>query len=151
MSNYAIKLDDNLHIIEIVKKPSPGLAHQQALRYTDEGFRARVIDSDDDEEIELLYRQLLEKRQNGFISDYGHVPNGARKDGDGCRTIGKMILPAFGGKLEGIGAGKGMNASNSDSFASMDKGISSPLTFSSKENGIPEKKLGGFTLNIPHG
>lgn len=95
-----LKLDDNLEVIDIEARATSGLAHQHALRVTDDGYRCRVVDPEDAGDILYLFDQVKQKREMGFIREFGHVPNGSRS-GDGCRTIGKMIYPAFGGMLEG--------------------------------------------------
>lgn len=95
-----LKLDDDLRVIDIDSRETSGLAHQQALRVTDAGFRCRVIEPSDSDDILYLFDQVKQRREMGFVRESGHVPNGSRS-GDGCRTIGNMIYPAFGGMLEG--------------------------------------------------
>lgn len=95
-----VKLDKNFDPVEIESRETSGLAHQKATEFTDEGCRCRIIPPEDADDVAYLFDQVTQKREMGFIREYGHIPNGARK-GDGCRTIGKMIYPAFGGMLEG--------------------------------------------------
>lgn len=100
MSFLVLKLDDDLRVIDIDSRETSGLAHQQALRVTDAGFRCRVIEPSDSDDILYLFDQVKQVREMGFVRENGHVPNGSRS-GDGCRTIGNMIYPSFGGMLEG--------------------------------------------------
>lgn len=101
MSWLVVKLDERLNIIDIDSAKTSGLAHQKALVVTDSGFRCRVVEPEDGADVAYLFDQVMQKREMGFIKEYGQVPNGSRS-GDGCRTIGKMIYPAFGGMLEGL-------------------------------------------------
>lgn len=103
MDWLTVKLDDELHIVDVVSAKSSGLAHQKALEFTDAGFRARVVPPEDASEVTFLWDQVAQKREMGFIEEYGSVPNGTRSPGDGARKVGRMIFPAFGGILEGSG------------------------------------------------
>lgn len=100
MNDYLVlKLDDNLEVIDIDSRPTSGLAHQQALRVSDDGFKCRVVSPEDAHDVLYLFDQVKQKRELGFIRESGHIPNGSRHGG-GCRTIGNMIYPSFGGMLE---------------------------------------------------
>jgi hypothetical protein len=96
----AIKLNQKLKIVEIYGAKTSGLAHQKANEFTDAGFHARVVPPEDADEVTYLYDQMCQKQELGFIEEYGHVPNGTRSNGDGARTVGNMIFPAFGGIVE---------------------------------------------------
>jgi hypothetical protein len=98
---FAVKLSEDLHIIEVADAATSGIAHRKANEFTDAGFKARVVPPEDANEFAYYYDQICQKREMGFIGEYGVIPNGTRKNGDGARTIGNMIYPAFGGMLEG--------------------------------------------------
>lgn len=102
MDWLTVKLDDELHIVDVVSAKSSGLAHQKALEFTDAGYRAKVVPPEDASEVTFLWDQVAQKREMGFIEEYGSVPNGTRSPGDGARKVGRMIFPAFGGILEGV-------------------------------------------------
>jgi hypothetical protein len=98
--HLVLTLNDDLDVVNLESRKTSGLAHQLALRITDKGLRARVVDPDDALDVRYLYDQMTEKRTMGFIKEYGNVPNGTRTPGDGCRSVGNMIYPAFGGRVE---------------------------------------------------
>jgi hypothetical protein len=97
---FAVKLSEDLHIIEVADAATSGIAHRKANEFTDAGFKARVVEPEDVNEFAYFYDQICQKREMGFIGEYGVIPNGTRKNGEGARTIGNMIYPSFGGLLE---------------------------------------------------
>jgi hypothetical protein len=137
----AVKLDDDLQISEIADAKTEGAAHRKARDFADAGFRARVIPPQDASEVAFFWDQICQKKEMGFIEEYGHVPNGTREQGDGVHKIGHMIYPAFGGILEGA-SGEVKNLGTPTSAESEVVGITSyhrasPPVLSSKE--IPQK------------
>lgn len=132
-----LKLDDDLRVIDIDSRETSGLAHQQALRVTDAGFRCRVIEPSDSDDILYLFDQVKQRREMGFVRESGHVPNGSRS-GDGCRTIGNMIYPAFGGMLE---AGEKSGHQQSVASDPVVRESTPPLSFSSRGFRNPPEKI----------
>ena len=102
MSWLAVKLDQKLHVLEAEERSTHGYATQLAQRWIDDGHRAAVVPKELNTDVVEWFRQIKESRELGFLPEYGKVPNGSRKPGDGCRTPGRMIYPAFGGKIEMI-------------------------------------------------
>lgn len=106
------------HIDSIEDCLTPGLATQKAKAFTESGITCRVVPDELREDVEYLFHQIKEKREDGFIREYGIVPNGTRSKGEGARGIGHMIYPAFGGALEGVETETGavtVNASGNNS------------------------------------
>jgi hypothetical protein len=89
------------HVERIEDFKTPGLANQQAAAYADRGVLSRVVPDELREDCEHLMSQIKEKREKGFVEEYGIVPNGRRAKKTGARGLGRMIYPAFGGILEG--------------------------------------------------
>jgi len=119
------------HISSIEDFATRGLASQMARSYTDAGFTCQIVADEMREDVEYLMKQFKEKKEDGFIREYGIVPNGTRSKGEGARGIGRMIYPAFGGMLEG-----GSEVAREEQ---LDTPI--PLTSSSKILRFPTEKI----------
>ncbi len=99
---FVVTLNDDLRIVNVDSRKTSGLAHQLALRITDAGYRARVIECEDAEEVAYYSEQIKQKRTLGFVPEFGHIPNGDRSHGEGARTIGRMIYNPLGLEIEGV-------------------------------------------------
>lgn len=115
------------HISSIEDCATPGLASQKARTYADSGLTCQLVPDELREDVEYLMGQMKEKREDGFIREYGIVPNGTRSKGEGARTLGRMIYPALGGKLEE----QNPTVARSGSTLERQPDMTAPLTFSS--------------------
>lgn len=130
-----IVLGKSGHISSVEDFATHGLAAQKARSYTDAGLTCQVVADEMREEVEYLMGQMKEKREDGFVREYGVVPNGTRSKGEGARGIGRMIYLPFGGMLEGESIATPPEAT------SMGLPVSSSLTSSSKVLKFPTEKI----------
>ncbi len=99
--NYlVVGIDDKDRIVGVDSRRTEGLAHQLALKVSDAGYRVRIVSPEDAKDGEFLWDQVKQKRDFGFIEEYGIIPNGNRTRGEGARGIGRMIYEPLGIKVE---------------------------------------------------
>jgi hypothetical protein len=101
MSYLVVVQDENTNIVSVAECATHGEASRVATECP-KGQRARIVPKEDNQDVLYWYNQIKEKRDMGFIPEYGIIPNGNRSKGEGARGIGRMIFPAYGGMLEGV-------------------------------------------------
>lgn len=140
MSFLIVIQDEKKHIIDVQERFTHGAASQLAAD-VQAGQRARIVPKELNEDVVEWYRQIKQRQEMGFDPNHGVIPNGARSRGEGARGIGRMMFPAYGGMLEGVGE-RERNTPVERSPKTPVTATSSPsLTLSSNHSEAMAKKL----------
>lgn len=68
MSSLLIKLDNHLHVLDMIECSTPGLASQKAREYIDEGYQAKIVPKESHQDAVKWFQQIKQQEALGDIT-----------------------------------------------------------------------------------